>query len=284
MAHRGTPIPLRSSTPSGFDQSFEDTIRRAESLLQSQDQHREQERAIQNLTFSIQNLNSQLEVQDGKSFSGIRNLRFTGEGDPISFLDKFELFTAFQKKNARQKAAMLPIYFEGVALTWYKELPEEIKKDYEDLKDAFLNRFNSPDLKWVREQKVLERSQGPQESVDQYLNDMNTLCSTLEKEPNERMSLTLKGLRPEIKKFVITNRPKSLSELESWARLAYQLGIGATDSASELLLQETRGLREEINELKASRSAYLQSCGSWGRETGTVDGQMICSQRKGRPI
>lgn len=162
--------------------------------------------------------------------------------------------------------------FDGVALTWFKELPVHIQDDYEDLKGEFVRRLNNPDLKWTKELKLLERRQKAGESVDDYLDDINHLCSRLEKSSDERMSIILRGLRPEIRKFVIGKRPSSLSDMLSWARLAFELDIGEESAVSSLLLQETQNLRHDIMALN------YEAGRPWGRSRGTTDGQIVCCQ------
>ena len=269
--------PLRSSTPAPWD--FEDTLRRGERLLGSNRLFTSPsaERTMHNLTLSIQALSSKVESQEDKSIGHMKSLKFSGTENPISFLDKFEIYAAHCKKSHRQKLTMLPCYFEGVALTWYKELPEDTKQDFSDLKEAFLLRFNNPSLKWVKQQKIMDREQRKNESVDDYLNDMHILCSNLEKNPEERMNLFLKGLIQPIRNFVIGKEPKSVSDVESWARLGDQLGLGQTDTVAEMLLQETVNLRAEINELNTQRQSTFQP---WGRAARTTDGQIVCSNCK----
>ena len=52
------------------------------------------------------------------------------------------------------------------------------------------------------------------------MKDVHTKCSRLHKNDAEKLGLLLRGLRPQLRKFVLAHSPTTASEAESYARLA----------------------------------------------------------------
>ena len=124
----------------------------------------------------------------------------------------------------------------------------------------------------------MTRVQKEGELGEDYANDVNLMCSRLGKQPGEKMSQIIRGLKPSLRKFCLGKRPTSFDDLLSWIRLGDTLDLDSVENVSSVLLEETRNLRKEIQSLSTSQAPPAQppQPKPWGRPNRTVDGQVIC--------
>ena len=87
---------------------------------------------------------------DIKSYMSIG--RFMGENseDAEKYFRKVERFQAKALYSDVNKASMIPFGLEGKALDYYETLSEEIKADYNQIKEAIITHFKPNKSKLVR--------------------------------------------------------------------------------------------------------------------------------------
>lgn len=156
-------------------------------------------------------------------FSGSSNIKFpTFSGDPSedvnSFLRQFNLTAAFYKLNNSQKADMLPLLLTGNANVWFSAATLS-GKSYDQLCEALKKQFHTESDIWLLRQQLLNRKQLPNETVAQFAFEIRKLCQRLDLSAEESVNSLLNGLRPELKNYVILQRPKTFSEAETHAKL-----------------------------------------------------------------
>ena len=66
---------------------------------------------------------------------------FSGEGDSKLWITQFQLMVTTKGLNDAMARTTLPLYLKDSALRWYISLEDDVKGDYDALKEAFQTRF-----------------------------------------------------------------------------------------------------------------------------------------------
>ena len=203
--------------------------------------------------------------------------KFSGAVDSrgSNWIEKFESYCRIAKfsEDEAMKRDMFSLMLSGAADQWYKhELIETDKANFAAIKVKFLEKFKRGPT-WVEQSELAERKQRPDEPVSQYITDMRHKCAILEISQKESILHFVRGLKVDIRKYVIGCNPQTLRDAEDSARLgesmdklsepsiAQSANVVSQDSKFDLLLnklhkQETL-LKEtcrEIDTLKLDRS------------------------------
>ena len=147
---------------------------------------------------------------------------FTGKQDgpsPKLWINKFEAYAKFNRWSEARKTTALVLLIGGPAELWLEDLSDHVKADYDLLKACFLTHFLGKIPEWVREEELLNVKQTATQSVDSYAADFKKKLSNLGKSPTEQLHAFVRGLRTEIKAFVIQCTPPNLEQAEIKARL-----------------------------------------------------------------
>jgi hypothetical protein len=139
---------------------------------------------------------------------------------PDMWLEKFEAYATFNYWDDNKKASAFPLLLSGPAELWFSQLLPEHKESYSTMKQKFLEYFKNISPIWVREQALDTTQQGTNQSVDAYIAEIKWKFATLSKSPGEQLSAFVRGLRSDIKAFVIAQSPTTLAQAEEKARLA----------------------------------------------------------------
>ena len=91
-------------------------------------------------------------------------------------------------------------------------------------------------------QELSVRRQGPSESIEKYLADLNDKFSCLDLRDEDKLSYLIQGLRPDIQAEVLKKEPKTYAAAEDTARLIYSIQQSLSqrreDDISRIFLQE----------------------------------------------
>ena len=123
------------------------------------------------------------------------------------------------KLSSEAKAADLASYLKGTAETWYFSLDRLTRGDFDTLVNALRQRFSSNDFKWRLRQSLSSRKQGPNESLHSYIEFINSTCQRLGVPQQDQMHYFVQGLRDDIKREVLMNKPTDHQTAENLARL-----------------------------------------------------------------
>ena len=99
---------------------------------------------------------------------------------------------------------------------------EEMRANLDQLQEALRDAFVSPQ-QFLRRQELNNRTQGPFESLETYLDDIDARASRLQLTDAETMPFFVQGLRQELKEHVILKLPNSYAEAVDAARLKNSL-------------------------------------------------------------
>ena len=204
-----------SSTPTVMAVTFEDV---AKLLTHQNEQHAEQwQQQMHAFTKTFG------QTKPPVPFSGSNTIKFpTFSGDASedvnSFLRQLNLTAAFYQLTNSQKADMLPLLLTGNANVWFSAATLS-GKTYDQLCEALRKQFYTESDVWLLRQQLLNRKQSPSETVAQFASEIRKLCQCLEVSPAESVNYLLNGLKPELKNYVILQRPKTFAEAETHAKL-----------------------------------------------------------------
>ena len=182
--------------------------------------------------------------------------KFTGYDaeDPELWLDRYERYALQKTWTTAQLASNFPLYLNGSASYWYRDLPTATAATFATLKQAFLAKYQPHEgMRWVRLSELADRKQQPTETVEAYLVDIEKLCCQLRKSQEERMEAFIRGLLPNIRAHVIKAHPKTVEEAITQARLAQSTSAPTTNPPTEVN-SAIKQLADQISALQAQLS------------------------------
>ena len=171
-------------------------------------------------------------------FSGYENQ------DVKQWLLKFKnrLALRYKKHDSKAAAADLSFHLSGAAETWYYSLDPSIRDDFNKVEEAFLEHFANSDLEWRLQQKLSSRKQEENENLDSYVDFISNTCQWLGVSDTDKMHFFVQGLREDIKRDMLMQKPKTFHEAESVARLKVSV---------ERTLQDDRSSSQNADPKKA---------------------------------
>lgn len=143
------------------------------------------------------------------------NLKFSGDPKRMSvnnFLERVEELRVARHVSEADLFASAIDLFEGKALLWYRSVSARCS-DWQELSKLLMLHYLPPDYYTRLFQEILERKQGPTESIVEYLSSMTALFVRYGKVgPDVQLDIISRNLSP----FYLMNLPvvESLAELE----------------------------------------------------------------------
>ena len=151
----------------------------------------------------------------------IHSPKFSGDSgeDVKQYLRQLDQTATFNKFTNLQKAEALPLLLTGNANVWFSASPHLAGKTYEQLCEALIRQFLSESDIWLLRQQLLNKRQTENESVAQFASQIRKLCLRLDLLVEESAHFFINGLKPELKSYVVLQRPKTFFEAETCAKL-----------------------------------------------------------------
>ena len=160
-------------------------------------------------------------------FSATNSLipKFSGSEseDVTEFLANFNRAARFYKFSEDRKAEALPLYLTSTASIWFNTTPGLAGQSFDYLADALKKQFHTDSDVWLLRQKLHDRKQLPTESVSDFAASIRRLCQRLNLPRTECVNVFIQNLKPELKHYVILQRPETLEQAEMHARLKESL-------------------------------------------------------------
>lgn len=141
------------------------------------------------------------------------NLRFDGNKDPVSFLERLnELMEAYEIKHDTLVKA-LPELFKGQALYWYRN-NKASWKTYQDFIHDFEEYFLPPDYRKNLEEEILRRTQGENEPFRNFVVALQMLMRRQGTySTNDLLNRLFRNMRPEYKLTIRREQFQTVNEL-----------------------------------------------------------------------
>ena len=147
--------------------------------------------------------------------------KFSGDSaeDVKQFLRQLDQTATFNKFTNVQKAEALPHLLTGNANVWFSAPAHLAGKTYDQLCEALIRQFLSESDIWLLRQQLLNKRQTENESVAQFASEIRKLCLRLDLLVEESVHFVINGLKPELKSYVLLQRPKTFFEAQTFAKL-----------------------------------------------------------------
>ena len=161
------------------------------------------------------------EIQDLSRF--IYNWKISFSGKPGAsvedFLTRLEECRGITPISDDDLLRALPLLLKDVALLWFRISGDEWR-NWPEFKVAFRRRFGNFDFEARVREQIVNRTQGPKESMDDYLTHLRGLIAklTVRVPLNEQMDWAHRGLRPEFKKEIRKFEFRDFNELAQIGR------------------------------------------------------------------
>jgi len=170
---------------------------------------------------------------------------FKGDGSdaPIDWLQYFQRYVAFKQLPVTAALPLFALLMRGPANTWFTTLSDEVRNNYEQVLAAFHTKYDpTPTSLWKRASDFWSRDQKPKESVEVYVADMIKRATECHAADDMTRYAIIKGLRPEIRAYVLQQAPISTSALLEAAKIAEDTVPPPTASITEEVLEAIRRL------------------------------------------
>ena len=165
-------------------------------------------------------------------------------------------------------AANLACNLTGLAETFYFSLEPETRNDFDLLSTALKSRFFSDDLKWLLRQLLTSRQHGFSESLDSYINFIDSTYRRLGVSQVDQFYYFVNGLRADIKREVLMGQPKDYLTAVNLARHTESVDrtIGDSHSSFQLCNLLCDDLCQEIHDgIESLRESICPNLGSRDR-------------------
>ncbi len=161
-----------------------------------------------------ENLEEQL--QRIKQKQGMRSTSprpFQGQAtdDPRKFMQRFEAHANLHNLDDNEKVLSLRLLLTGAAEHWFSSQDDYTQNDWDALRAAFLDAFAGATNQFVLDQKLDDLKQKKGESAETYISAVLALTQRLDKTNEETRRILIRGLLPEVKKYVLLSNPPDLT-------------------------------------------------------------------------
>jgi len=141
--------------------------------------------------------------------------------DPSDWLRHFILYSTFKGYTADRQKSLFKVLLVDGAADWLEGQGFPAETSFNELKQAFEQRFKSPNvLKYKNAKEVFTKRQGLGQSVDDYVTDMIKIGKAIEISDQMLQFAVLNGLRPELATYVTQRQPENMTDLLQAARIA----------------------------------------------------------------
>lgn len=183
---------------------------------------------------------------------------FSGDSDSKLWITQFQLMVTAKGLNEAKARTTLPLYLKDTALRWYISLDDDIKGDYDLLKESFQARFQpDPRTKWQRTAELYTVTQN-QSTVEDYIARITTKTAELQLPDEQTFNIILNGLKPCIRQFVLQQNPGTIQELAQSAKLA-QLTVVDNLSLQNSLVAAVNRIESKLQDLSVSVATHPQN-------------------------
>ena len=172
-------------------------------------------------------------------------LRFNGQADPISFLERLEELLTYTDIPCDSLIVALPELLQGPALAWYRN-NKQTWESWDDFLDCFRQFYLPGDFQFHLEEQIAGRKQRPRERGRDYVLEMQTLIRRQGSiSPATALRRIHRNLLPEYRQFIRLSDFNSvgglISRIEEYEVLAKELGQRGTQSVNPRTLTNNSG-------------------------------------------
>jgi len=188
-------------------------------------------------------------------------LSYSGHTDEDikSFVSRFNTYAQLRDFTAPKKVLAFTSCIEGHARIFLDSVPEDNKKTVEDIVKLLEEHFQGKTWQWSVQSKLLARTQMQDESLDNYASSIMVACRQLQKGDSEMQDIFIRGLLPEIRAFVMSQKPKSFQESFDAAKLGYSIKVASQGQSVVSVIQGAQPSMIQSNALEQKLDTALSS-------------------------
>ena len=160
--------------------------------------------------------------QESMSMRGMLNFpTFKGDDseDVRDFLSNYARVADICGWSREKSCRALPLHLKGPASAWFNSLPDRDDLTFDQLAKALEKQYASGASKWQLTQILDERKQREGETINSYTTDIRKQCNRLNLPPAECLKHFVRGLKEEIRSYVVLQQPETIEQAENYARL-----------------------------------------------------------------
>ena len=178
---------------------------------------------------------------------------FTGgsNSDADEWLRKFNNYRAYKAYDDAKSLGLFKALLDGGAGIWLESQPNEVTGDLTRLKQAFEERYKSPELLRYKNasfaREIFARKQLPDENVEDYIGIMRKLGKAIDADDKIVIYAILKGLKDHLATYTTRQKPTTLDALLEAARTAEMTYVGPSNDMD--LSQQMAEMRDEMKKL-----------------------------------
>lgn len=154
-------------------------------------------------------------------------LSYSGNSDEDihSFVSQFKNYAKLRDFVASKQILAFNSCIFGHARVFLDTIPDDQKTSIEDIVKLLEHNFQGETWRWSIESKLLERKQSPTETLDSYASGIMIACRQLKKSDSEMQSFFIRGLLPELRGFVMAQKPDGFQATVDAARLGCSVSL-----------------------------------------------------------
>ena len=250
----------------------------ADRLFDAEDRVRELEDRQDNQNQNQANManNGNQDDDDFDEVRGLDNLirptKFSGfsDEDARAHLSRFDKWCDLKNHGEEARRRAFSLLFDENALTWYERLDDEVKENWQQLRDAFRNKYDTDESRENQHRSFIERRQLPTESTFTYIKEMQKLGNKLDRTEADIILNIVNGLLPAIRDKLLFCDVSTFAKLERAARAAESIsktekGVSTVDPIKSVsdpvvkqLMSADRVAREAISETLAELTTAIR--------------------------
>ncbi|XP_071852854.1 uncharacterized protein [Apostichopus japonicus] len=196
------------------------------------------------------------------------------------WLARLTQFVTLKGCKDEDALAMFGLLLRDSALDWFTCLDESVRKDFTQVKAAFLLRFQDVVPTWQRLSSFFTAKQEPTETVNDFTSRMSMRGSDLSLSSEQIVQATLAGLLSHIRPFVLQKDPTTVEEIR---RAANQLATSVDSSRQEEVLMAVQGLADQLQQLTTTQESFADRLHSLSTTVNAASLDQSHSGRRGQP-
>ncbi|MCG8047544.1 MAG: hypothetical protein N0E48_18270 [Candidatus Thiodiazotropha endolucinida] len=162
--------------------------------------------------------------------------------DPDQFLSDFTAYCTFSRISGtdNRKVAAFQLHLQGPAQTWFCCLDEDVKGDWETLKDAFEQQYcvaNNPPVLLVETEQFNNLKLQPNHQIEDYFCKVIEKGNKIQKSDQEILLKFIQGLPDQLAFFVRAGNPSDVQAALTSAKMGeafgYRFSSGLTSKGNQ---------------------------------------------------
>ena len=167
---------------------------------------------------------------------------FNGEeSDDIGiYFEDLDAIAEFHGWNEKAKVDAIPLTLHKHAKMFYLTLPDNVRRNYQNVRNAFKNHFDPPEIKWQKRNQLYSSKQ-ESKTLEEFINELDTLAFKVGVADETKRDIFINGLKNNLKQYVLLKQPFTYADAISAARLKNSI---SGDSEEITVLKEIKEIIE----------------------------------------